>query len=193
MKKHLTLLFACLFFAGSLFAQQHLSFKGVPIDGTLKAYTDAMIKAGFHYEGTYDGVAALSGDFAGHKGCTIGVYTLKDLDVVSFISVLFPDQETWTSLKSEYETLKSMLTEKYGEPEESKERFTTYVGDYTNGLVMHALKEEKYEWYTSFSTELGTIKLTISEGEKYSTGRVVLIYMDKANAEKVRSAAMDDL
>ena len=58
---------------------------------------------------------------------------------------------------------------------------------------MHALKEEKYEWYTSFSTELGTIKLTISEGEKYSTGRVVLIYMDKANAEKVRSAAMDDL
>lgn len=193
MKKHLTLLFVCLLFAGSLFAQQHLSFKGVPIDGTLKAYTDAMIKAGFHYEGTQDGIAALSGDFAGHKDCTIGVYTLKNLDVVSFITVLFPDQETWTSLKNEYEILKSMLTEKYGEPEESVERFTTYVGDYSNGLVMHALKDEKYEWYTNFSTELGTIKLTISEGEEYSTGRVVLVYMDKANGEKVRNAAMDDL
>lgn len=113
--------------------------------------------------------------------------------MVSFITVLFPDQETWTSLKSEYEALKSMLTEKYGEPEESVERFTTYVGDYSNGLVMHALKDEKYEWYTNFSTELGTIKLTISEGEKYSTGRVVLVYMDKANGEKVRNAAMDDL
>lgn len=193
MRRFFTLLVLTIMLYDAGAQNQHLSFKGVPIDGTLKAYTDAMIKAGFHYEGTYDGVAALSGDFAGHKGCTIGVYTLKNLDVVSFISVLFPDQETWTSLKSEYETLKSMLTEKYGEPEESKERFTTYVGDYTNGLVMHALKEEKYEWYTSFSTELGTIKLTISEGEKYSTGRVVLIYMDKANAEKVRSAAMDDL
>ena len=72
MKNLFTLFFTCLLFAGSIFAQQHLSFKGVPIDGTLKAYTDAMIKAGFHYEGTYDGVAALSGDFAGHKGCTIG-------------------------------------------------------------------------------------------------------------------------
>ena len=193
MKKHLTLFFACLIFAGSLFAQQHLSFKGVPIDGTLKAYTDAMIKAGFHYEGTQDGIAVLSGDFAGHKDCTIGVYTLKNLDVVSFITVLFPDQKTWTSLKSEYEILKSMLTEKYGEPEESKERFTTYVGDYSNGLVMHALKDEKYEWHTNFSTEWGTIKLTISEGEEYSTGRVVLVYMDKANGEKVRNAAMDDL
>ena len=193
MKKHLTLLFVCLLFAGSLFAQQHLSFKGVPIDGTLKAYTDAMIKAGFHHKGTYDGVAVLSGDFAGHKDCTIGVYTLKNLDVVSFISVLFPDQETWTSLKSEYETLKSMLTEKYGEPEESVEQFTTNVHNYDNFFVMHALEEEKYEWYTNFSTELGTIKLTISEGEKYSTGRVVLVYMDKANGEKVRNAAMDDL
>ena len=193
MKNLFTLFFTCLLFAGSIFAQQHLSFKGVPIDGTLKAYTDAMIKAGFHYEGTYDGVAALSGDFAGHKGCTIGVYTLKNLDVVSFISVLFPDQETWTSLKSEYETLKSMLTEKYGEPEESKEFFTTHIGNYENFLVMHALKEEKFEWYTNFSTELGTIKLTISEGEEYSTGRVVLVYMDKANGEKVRNAAMDDL
>ena len=121
MKKHITLLIACFFFAGSLFAQQHLSFKGVPIDGTLKAYTDAMIKAGFHYEGTQDGIAVLSGDFAGHKDCTIGVYTLKNLDVVSFITVLFPDQETWTSLKNEYEILKSMLTEKYGEPGELQE------------------------------------------------------------------------
>lgn len=193
MKRILILFALTLILFGACAQNQHLSFKGVPIDGTLKAYTDAMIKAGFHHKGTYDGVAVLSGDFAGHKDCTIGVYTLKNLDVVSFISVLFPDQETWTSLKSEYETLKSMLTEKYGEPEESVEQFTTNVHNYDNFFVMHALKDEKYEWYTNFSTELGSIKLTISEGEEYSTGRVVLVYMDKANGEKVRNAAMDDL
>lgn len=179
-------------FAGTAFAQQHLSFKGVPIDGTLKAYTDAMVKAGFHYELTKDGTALLTGDFAGYKNCIVGVYTLNNMDVVSFISVLFPEQETWTSLKSDYETLKSMLTEKYGTPSDSKEEFKTYVGD-NNGLIMHAIKDEQFEWYTNFETDLGTIKLTISEGIKYSTGRVVLIYMDKANGEKVRSAAMDDL
>lgn len=41
------------------FAQQHLSFKGVPINGTMKSYTDAMVKAGFHYEITQDGTTAL--------------------------------------------------------------------------------------------------------------------------------------
>lgn len=54
------LLLACLLFAGTVFAQQHLSFKDVPINGSLKEYTDAMIKAGFHYERTQDGVCLFS-------------------------------------------------------------------------------------------------------------------------------------
>ena len=121
MKKHLSLLLACLLFAGTIFAQQHLSFKGVPINGTLKEYTDAMVKAGFHYEGTQDGVSILSGDFAGYKNCIVGVSTLKNCDVVSRIAVLFPNKDTWSSVLNDYETLKSMLTQKYGYPSDSKE------------------------------------------------------------------------
>ena len=92
MKKHLTLFFVCLLFAGSTFAQQHLSFKSVPIDGTLKAYTEAMVKAGFHYEGTHDGISLFTGDFAGYKNCIVGVSTLKSCDVVNRIAVLFLDK-----------------------------------------------------------------------------------------------------
>ena len=193
MKKHLTLFLACLLFAGTVFAQQHLSFKGVPIDGSLKAYTDAMVKAGFHYEGTYDGVDLLSGDFAGYKGCTIGVSTLKKCDVVSHIAVIFPNKETWSSVLNDYETLKSMLTQKYGYPSDSKEEFTDYIGKYDNYFVMEAIKGDKYNWYAIFSTELGDIELSIIEGTKYHTAAIRLSYYDKSNSEKVRSAAMDDL
>lgn len=193
MKKHLILFLACLAFAGNIFAQQHLSFKGVPINGTLKEYTDAMVKAGFHYELTQDGTALLTGDFAGYKGCTVGVSTLKNLDVVSRIAVLFPDKDTWSAVLNDYEILKAMLTEKYGTPSDSKEKFTGYVGDYDNGLVMHALKEGEYIWYTMFTTELGDIELSLMAGTKYNTGCVRLSYYDKANHEKVRNAAMDDL
>ena len=193
MKKHLTLFLACLAFAGNIFAQQHLSFKGVPINGTLKSYTDAMVKAGFHYELTQDGTALLTGDFAGYKNCIVGVSTLKNLDVVSHIAVLFPDKDTWSAVLNDYETLKAMLTEKYGTPSDSKEKFTGYVGDYDNGLVMHALKEGEYIWYTMFTTELGDIELSLMAGTKYNTGCVRLSYYDKANHEKVRNAAMDDL
>ena len=191
MKKHLILFIACLVFAGNLFAQQHLSFKGVPINGTLQEYTNAMVKAGFHYETTQDGISLLTGDFAGYKGCTIGVSTLKNLDVVSHIAVLFPNKETWSAVLSDYEHLKAMLTEKYGYPADSKEKFNRTTDD--NGLIMYALKDGEYEWYTTFSTELGDIELSIMAGTKYHTAMVRLSYYDKANSEKVRNAAMDDL
>lgn len=187
------LLLACLMFAGTIFAQQHPSFKGVPINGTLKEYTDAMVKAGFHYEGTQDGIALLTGDFAGYKGCMVGVSTLKNLDVVSRIAVLFPNKDTWSAVLGDYEHLKAMLTEKYGTPSDSQEKFTGYVGDNHNGLIMHALKAGEYVWYTTFTTELGDIELTIMSGTEYDTACVRLAYHDKANSEKVRSAAMDDL
>lgn len=192
MKKHLTLLFACLLFAGSLFAQQHLSFKGVPINGTLQEYTNAMVKAGFHYEGTQDGISLLTGDFAGYKNCIVGVSTLKNLNVVSHIAVLFPDKDTWTSVLSDYETLKSLLTEKYGIPSDNRERFIDYNGN-DNALIMYALKDGEYEWYTTFSTDLGNIELSIISGTKYNTAAVRLGYYDKVNSEKVRNSAIDDL
>lgn len=193
MKRIFTLLTLIVMLYSTSAQDQHLSFKGVPINGTLKEYTDAMVKAGFHYEGTQDGVSVLSGDFAGHKGCIIGVSTLKNCDVVSHIAVIFPNKETWSAVLNDYETLKSMLTEKYGHPSDSKEKFTDYVGDYNNGLVMSALKNDKYEWYTTFSTELGNIELSIIEGTKFYTAAVRLSYYDKANSDKVRKSAMDDL
>ncbi len=193
MKKHITLFIACLILAGSLFAQQHLSFKGVPIDGTLKSYTDAMVKAGFHYKLTQDGTALLTGDFAGYKGCTVGVSTLKNLDVVSRIAVLFPNKDTWSAVLGDYEHLKAMLTEKYGTPSDSQEKFTGHIGDYDNYFVMRALKYGEYVWYTTFTTELGDIELAIMSGTEYNTAMVRLSYYDKANSEKVRNAAMDDL
>ena len=46
---------------------EHLSFKGVPIDGTLNEYVAKMKAAGFSYLGTQDGTAILQGDFAGFR------------------------------------------------------------------------------------------------------------------------------
>lgn len=172
---------------------QHLTFKGVPIDGTLKEYVEAMKKAGFVYkEKTSDGGAILTGDFAGYKNCRIKVSTLNNCDVVNIIFVQFSDKETWSSLISDYENLKTMLTKKYGKSKKCSEKFTSYVGD-SNGLKMHALRNGEYEWYTVFSTELGNVELSIVDGTQYQTGAVRLTYYDKTNSDKVLNSAMDDL
>lgn len=56
---------------------QHLTFKGVPLDGTLEQYVLKMKQNGFKHLSTKDGVAMLQGDFAGYKDCFVGVSTLK--------------------------------------------------------------------------------------------------------------------
>lgn len=75
-----------------------------------------MKENGFSHIGTEDGTAILKGDFAGYKGCLIGVSTLKQKDLVSKIAVIFPECETWSGLSGNYFNIKEMLTENSGEP-----------------------------------------------------------------------------
>lgn len=193
MKKLLVTL-VCLVMMGGLMAQEeHLSFKGVPINGTLKQYTAAMVKAGFKSEGTQDGLSLLSGDFAGFKGCIVGVSTLTNCDVVNRIVVLFPEKDTWSSLMGDYEHLKSLLTTKYGEPDVVQEYFTGYAGRTdSDAIKMSALHSEELEWYTIFKTELGNIELSVVSAS-YGKGMVRLGYYDKKNTETVTQSALDDL
>lgn len=171
--------------------EEHLSFKGVPINGTLKQYTAAMVKAGFKSEGTQDGLSLLSGDFAGFKGCIVGVSTLTNCDVVNRIAVLFPEKDTWSALMGDYEHLKDLLTEKYGEPDQVSERFTRNV--YSDNARIYAVNEGEIEWYAVFSTDLGDIELTLVGGSYSAKARVRLTYWDAKNSSTVRQNALDDL
>ena len=190
--KKLIITFAYLIIMGGVMAQEHLSFKGVPIDGSLKQYTESMVKKGFHYEGTTDGIAILSGDFAGYKNCNICVSTLRNFDVVSQISVLFPETVLWATLIDNYENLKTLLNVKYGEPNYNKEEFTKYNGD-DNESKKYAVHNREIEWYAIYETELGDIELTLVGGTFINKVRVKLSYYDKVNSNRVRQSAMDDL
>lgn len=190
MKKTITLLFALALVFNAI-AQEHLSFKGVPIDGTLMSYTQKMASKGFVKIGTQNGISMLKGDFAGYKGCIVGVATLKNLDVVSKITVIFPECKQWRYLESNYQNLKEMLTEKYGEPSSVIEEFENR---YTDGDEdkMYAVEFDQYKYSTEFTTDLGTIRLSIAH-ESVSSCFVLLEYFDKENTKSVRQQAIDDL
>lgn len=169
----------------------HLSFKGVPIDGTLNEYVLKMKQKGFVSQGIKDGLALLEGDFAGYKGCTIGVSTLKQKDLVSKIVVIFPKHETWSQLTNNYYNLKEMLMEKYGKPSNVLEKFDGYEPSDDNSK-MNYVKLDQCKYYTTFETEKGTIQLNIGH-ESYSNCFVVLSYFDKINGDVIRAQAIDDL
>ena len=118
-----------LLFATVVFAQEHLSFKGVAIDGTLNSYVTKMRAKGFSSISSTNGIALLKGDFAAHKSCTIVVATMQNKDLVSRIGVMFPEQEQWQYLYGDYSELKNLLTIKYGEPTNCIEEFQGYTPD----------------------------------------------------------------
>jgi len=194
MKKIITSLIVA-FISMSSFAQiqssAHLTFKGVPIDGTLNEYVSKMKQNGFTHTGTENGVAMLTGDFAAYKNCIIGVATLKQKDLISKITVMFPEQGTWSYLSSDYFSLKEMLTEKYGKPSDSTEKFDGSQPRDDNSK-MYEVQFDRCKYYTTYKTEKGSIRLSI-EHNGVTSCFVLLAYYDKINSEIIMKKAKDDL
>lgn len=167
----------------------HLAFKGVPITGSLKNYVARMESAGFRCITTEPRHAILYGDFAGYADCTVQVSTLQALNVVSTISVEFPDRNKWPSLSSNYTRIKSLLTKKYGAPASCVERFGGYSATNDSDKMIH-VQLDQCKYITTFLTPLGVIQLSIATG---FSAHVKLVYQDKANSKLVDRQAYDDL
>jgi hypothetical protein len=172
-------------------SSDHLTFKGVPIDGTLNEYVLKMKNNGFTQLGTEEGTAMLKGDFAGHKDCIVGVATLKQKDLVSKITVIFPRCDTWSTLSSNYFSLKELLIEKYGKPSDSFENFDG-IEPSDDNFRIHQVKFDNCKYYTTFKTEKGSIQLSI-EHDGVLSCFVILTYNDKINGDSIRAKALDEL
>jgi hypothetical protein len=171
---------------------KHLTFKGVPINGTLDEYVSKMTMTGFTLAETQNGISILKGDFASYKSCVVEVSTLKTKDLVSKIAVRFPDSDTWEILSNNYSNLKKMLSEKYGNASDSSDTFQAYSQPESDFLKMSYVKSDKCKYHTTFKTEKGSIQLSI-EHDRFLLCFIKLVYFDKINSETVKKQALDDL
>ena len=192
----LFLSFLAVIMAMSTFAQtsEHMSFKGVPIDGTLNEYVAKMKQSGFQYLGAEDGTALLNGDFAGYKNCHVAVTTLKKIDLVHKIGVIFPNQETWSRLYSNYSDLKQMLTEKYGNPNEEVELFDVkpFQLPLDDNMKMNQVGMDNCKFFTVWKTDKGEIQLSIDHSG-FTSCFVKVVYFDRINSAIINEKAKDDL
>lgn len=175
----------------ALSASPHLKFKGVPIDGTLKAFVRRMKRKGFRVSGSGDGTARLEGDFAGSKECTVLVSTIEGKDLVCTITVLFADQDKWADIYADYSNLKELLTEKYGKPASCVEKFQSATAQGDDYMKMVQVELSKCNYQTVFCTAAGTVALSISHEGARNCAK--LVYADKTNSASVRQHALDDL
>lgn len=188
-------IFLCLALLSFTFSNaqdlNHLTFKGAPIDGPLESYVSHLKNNGFTLVEKENQVAILYGDFAGYKNCNLFVSTLKQLDIVNKISVKFENQDKWKNLSENYLDLKTMLTEKYGQPIEVIEKFDSGRAENDDSRIMFYIGTNKYKYFSKWETDKGTINLSIDND---SYGKFVkLEYIDKINSEILKSNAISDL
>lgn len=184
---------ACIAFAQiKADSSAHLTFKGVPLDGTLDQYVVKMKQNGFKHISTNDGIAMLQGDFAGYKDCYVGVSTLKQKDLVHKIGVVFPEKDTWSTLSGNYFDLKQMLTVKYGKPSIEVEKFDTRIEPRDDRSKMYEVQFDRCKYYSTWETDKGEIQLSIDHNG-VTNCFVKLAYFDKINSATVKKQAIDDL
>ena len=87
-------------------ASAPLSFKGIPMTGSLSAFGSELVKAGFRNAGN----GTYTGDFAGYSGCKV----TPTGNPVQEVRVDFPVISDWDALEKAYDNLQADLTRKYG-------------------------------------------------------------------------------
>ena len=88
-------------------ASSTLSFRGIPMSGSLSAFGTELVKAGFRNAGN----GTYTGDFAGYSGCKV---TPSGNNPVNEVRVDFPVISDWDNLEKSYDSLQASLTQKYG-------------------------------------------------------------------------------
>lgn len=171
------------------YAQHHLKFKGVEMNGTIIAFADSLKKKGFIVDNQDENTIWMKGTFV-NEDVNIGILSTPKTHIVCRLMVFFNKKDDWYSLKSQYNKLKDNYEIKY-EKDADYSFFSDpyYEGD---GYEMTAVKSNKCRYTSFFKGEDGGINLEISK-----LACVVIVYEDFKNTqlEKIekRNIAIDDI
>ena len=195
MKRILTiavLIFSFMFVIAQT-PNSHLTFKGIPITGTLESFAQKMEAKGFKKISSNKDAVVFEGEFAGYSGCTIHVLKIPNRNIVYRVGVFFPEKKSWAYLEEEYNKFKGMLTNKYGEPSWYSETFKEGASIFSDAAKMLSLKEGNCDYYSQWEVENGGIKVKIFPITDTYDGQIALFYFDKINDALADKAKEDDL
>lgn len=187
----MVLLTVMLSSAPELYSQtKHIQFKGIPVDGTLSSFVEKLKTQGFDYITEQDGIALLTGKFAGYSGCNIIVVSTKN--TVWKVVVEFPEQSTLSDVKNRYEEFKQSFKLKYNvDPKVIEELDDRYKSEQ---IAYIGFKNKASQWGSLFEIPGGTVILEIqASSDTYGYFQLRLDYYDEMNSVIRDSATMDDI
>ena len=182
----LTLFFAVI----NIMAQEHLSFKGIPIEGSMTAFCQKLKAKGFTSLGRDNNITLVSGDFTGRKA-TVGVTATDDGKNVFAVVVFFDPSGEWNTLVNTYDYYKDLYTRKYGVPTISKEN-NPALSD-SNTALMAEVHQGTVVYGSAWEVTGGDIQLSIEKSSGVYEGMVMIRYRDSQNVEAKIQNDLDDI
>lgn len=179
-----------LFAAICVMAQEHLSFKGIPIEGSMTSFCQKLKAKGFTSIGSDNNITLFTGDFTGRKA-TVGVTATDDGKNVFAVVVFFDPSGEWNTLVSTYDYYKDLYTRKYGEPTFSKEKNPAHSD--SNTALMAEVHQGTVVYGSAWEVTGGDIQLSIEKTSGVYEGMVMIRYRDSQNVEDKIKKDLDDI
>ncbi len=118
-----------------------LTFKGIPLKGSLSSFGSELVRAGFRNAGN----GTYTGTFAGYDGCKI---TPSGSNPVQEVRVDFPVISDWDALEKAYDSMQASLTQKYGKEPKTKANSNLAVYELPNGTIsLDADVSDRSSWH----------------------------------------------
>lgn len=168
----------------NIIAQEHLSFMGIPLDGSVTEFCKKLKAKGFTKIGHK---AIFSGYFTSRHAT---VYVINDGKIVNGVVVAIDESSEWNTLVSTYDLYKDLYTQKYGEPFICQE-YNPSRGE-SNILLMHELGKGSVTYESCWQVTGGLIVLSISK-LSHPNGTVIIKYMDVQNMETTLQKNLEDI
>lgn len=182
----LTVLFAVI----DIMAQEHLSFKGIPIEGSMTEFCQKLKSKGFTSIGHENNITLFSGDFTGRQA-TVGVTATDDGKNVFAVVVLFDPSGEWNTLVNTYDYYKDLYSRKYGKPTISKENNPAHLD--SNTALMAEVHQGTVVYGSVWEVTGGDIQLSIEKSSGVYEGMVMIRYRDSQNVEAKIQNDLDDI
>lgn len=156
--------------------EEHLSFKGVPIDGKIDNVVILLEKMGYTKDDVYGNVVVMQGLYEGER-VEIYVFSTPISRIAYQIVVCYPETHSWQLLKSRYSNTVKQFVQRYGIPSDHSELFLSpfYEGD---GYEIEAVKDEKCKYASYFKAKNGYVDIRISK-----LCHVNITFIDDKNAD----------
>ena len=191
MKKALFLLYF-LVLSLSVSAQEHLSFKNIPIEGSATAFCQKLKSKGFKQTGHDKNVLIFRGDFTG-QDVNVAVDTSGNGQNILSIEVTFDTSEEWNTLHNTYNHYKDLYTTKYGEPVACNEEVPVDSNSNTNIHTMQNLLQGLISYSSVWEAPGGSISMSIEKSPETYKGMIVIRYRDTQNIEAKRKSDLEDI